>query len=67
MYKQEYPRPQMVRSNWLNLNGKWSFGFDDTDKGLKEKWYKNPSLDSEIEVPFAFQTKLSGILWGYTT
>ena len=21
----EYPRPQMVRTNWLNLNGLWQF------------------------------------------
>ena len=21
----EYPRPQMVRTNWLNLNGVWQF------------------------------------------
>jgi len=25
----EYPRPQLVRDNWINLNGKWRFRFDD--------------------------------------
>src|SRR6185369_11846814 len=25
----EYPRPQMVRKEWRNLNGLWSFGFAD--------------------------------------
>ena len=24
----EYPRPQFVRSEWLNLNGEWEFAFD---------------------------------------
>ncbi len=28
----EYPRPQLVRDNWLNLNGKWRFRFDDDER-----------------------------------
>ena len=24
--KNEYPRPQFRRKNWMNLNGKWEFG-----------------------------------------
>lgn len=24
-----YPRPQLVRDQWLNLNRKWRFRFDD--------------------------------------
>ena len=36
--KNEYPRPQFRRKNWMNLNGKWEFGFDDKDVGKKEKW-----------------------------
>lgn len=27
----EYPRPQFVRREWLNLNGEWEFAFDDRD------------------------------------
>lgn len=60
-YRQEYPRPQFVRDSWLNLNGKWDFEFDDHNVGMKEKWYKNVHLKKEINVPFAFQSKLSGI------
>ena len=45
----EYPRPQFVRDNWINLNGTWQFSFD------------RPVFDREITVPFAFQSKLSGI------
>ena len=34
----EYPRPQFVRSDWLNLNGVWEFAFDDADVGLEQGW-----------------------------
>ncbi len=61
----EYPRPQFIReNNWINLNGEWEFAFDDTNIGLKEKWYKNDSstkFTKKILVPFCFQSKLSGI------
>lgn len=26
--RQEYPRPQFVRKQWLTLNGEWEFSFD---------------------------------------
>ena len=62
MEKNAYPRPQLKRDTWLNLNGKWDFEFDDANCGLDEKWYKNSKAFSQtIQVPFAFQTKLSGI------
>jgi len=61
----EYPRPQFVRpDNWINLNGEWDFAFDDTNKGLIERWYLKESannFDKKIIVPFCFQSKLSGI------
>jgi len=57
----DYPRPQFVRKNWQSLNGKWEFEFDDTNKGIEEKWYRKERLSSRIIVPFGFQTKLSGI------
>src|SRR3954469_22894104 len=62
-FRQEYPRPQLVRKNWLNLNGVWAFSFDDENKGTTEKWFRNqPSkFDEKINIPFAYQTKLSGI------
>jgi beta-galactosidase/beta-glucuronidase len=46
----EYPRPDFVREDWLNLNGVWEFKFDDAD----ELW-------GTINVPFCFESKLSGI------
>ncbi len=47
--RNEYPRPQFVRNEWLNLNGEWEFSFD-TD-----------SFDKKIIVPYVYQAKLSGI------
>lgn len=58
----EYPRPQFVRDSWMNLNGDWEFEFDDERIGSKEKWHLgNKALSKTIQVPFAFQSKLSGI------
>ncbi|MFW9782951.1 MAG: glycoside hydrolase family 2 protein [Candidatus Heimdallarchaeota archaeon] len=61
----EYPRPQFVRdNNWINLNGEWDFSFDDSNLGIKERWYKKEGLnkfEKKINVPFCFQSKLSGI------
>lgn len=62
MKRKEYPRPQLIRDNWKNLNGTWEFTFDDSDVGLDEKWYSDEvAFDQNIEVPFVYQTKLSGI------
>ena len=36
-----YPRPQLERKEWLNLNGEWQFLFDDEKRGEKEKWYEH--------------------------
>ncbi|MFB3161523.1 sugar-binding domain-containing protein [Neobacillus sp. 179-J 1A1 HS] len=62
MMRQEYPRPQLRRKNWLNLNGTWQFAFDDQNEGVKEAWQTNAAaFTKEINVPFAYQTKLSGV------
>ena len=62
MYRQEYPRPQFVREDWLNLNGSWGFAFDDRAVGEAEQWYGNGhELDRTIEVPFVFQSPRSGV------
>jgi beta-galactosidase/beta-glucuronidase len=62
MLRKEYPRPNLVRTEWQNLNGPWQFAFDDNHIGTKNHWFDyGVSLDREIEVPFAYQTELSGI------
>lgn len=50
----EYPRPGMVRRNWLNLNGIWKYAF------TKEK-VKPAEFEGEIVVPFSPETRLSGV------
>lgn len=60
-YTKDYPRPQFVRSQWENLNGTWDFAFDDSDVGESEKWYQNFSYNMKIQVPFTYETVLSGI------
>lgn len=61
-YRMEYPRPQHVREAWVNLNGEWNFTFDDENIGLSEHWELDISkFEKKIQVPFAYQSKLSGI------
>jgi beta-galactosidase/beta-glucuronidase len=66
----EYPRPQFRRSEWVNLNGEWSFAFDDEDVGLARDWHSvsgeglragGSAFGRRITVPFCFQARLSGI------
>ncbi|WP_026559821.1 glycoside hydrolase family 2 [Bacillus sp. J37] len=59
--REEYPRPQFERTEWLTLNGEWNFKFDKENKGEKEKWYKKFETDKKIMVPFTYETKASGI------
>ena len=56
----EYPRPQLVRPRWLNLNGTWQFEIDRGDSGL-ERGLRERQLDSTILVPFAPESTASGI------
>ncbi len=51
----EYPRPQMVREQWVNLNGLWQYAI--TDKDAKQP----SSFDGEILVPFPVESALSGV------
>src|SRR4051812_1707295 len=57
----EYPRPQFARDRWMNLNGEWEFAFDDDNRGIELGWHDGRELPLRIVVPFAYQTKLSGI------
>ena len=51
-----YPRPQLVRENWTNLNGQWDYAVTEIAKtdGRPEKW------DGKILVPFALESPISG-------
>ncbi len=58
----EHPQPQFQREPWLTLNGRWEFEFDDANRGLDENWAASGRPFSRgITVPFAFETRLSGI------
>ena len=60
--RREYPRPQLRRERWANLNGVWRFAFDDDDRGRDAGWQAELApLDREIVVPFCPQSRLSGI------
>jgi beta-galactosidase/beta-glucuronidase len=55
----EYPRPQLVREQWMNLNGKWRFRYDDDMRCRMQDGISGWTHD--INVPFAPETALSGI------
>ena len=57
----EYPRPQLVRKDWLNLNGTWDFAKDFSESGIDRKIYERPIEGEKILVPFCPESKLSGI------
>lgn len=58
----EYPRPQMEREKWLNLNGKWKFEIDYGLSGEEKGYFlKDKKFSREILVPFCPESKLSGI------
>ncbi len=57
----EYPRPQLVRESWINLNGEWEFEIDNAQVGLAKKFQERNSLNSKITVPFCPESVLSGI------
>jgi beta-galactosidase/beta-glucuronidase len=58
----EYPRPQLWRPEWMNLNGFWDFAFDDLDVGLHDEWYTGRSgFGRRIRVPFKFEADQSSI------
>ncbi|AZN43473.1 glycoside hydrolase family 2 protein [Paenibacillus albus] len=61
IYRADYPRPQFVRQDWLNLNGTWDFRFDDANEGEAKRWFEAFPGELRIEVPFSYETKASGI------
>ncbi|WP_304774837.1 sugar-binding domain-containing protein [uncultured Faecalibaculum sp.] len=56
----QHPRPQMIRTNWTDLNGLWDFCFDDDNSGLTQNGYlREDFFDRQICVPYAYQTRKS--------
>ncbi len=52
----EYPRPQMVRKDWLNLNGLWDYAIRSTGPAPPS------AFDGQILVPFPLESALSGVM-----
>lgn len=53
----EYPRPQLVRSKWTNLNGLWEYTVRPRAETELPKTY-----DGQILVPFPIESALSGVM-----
>lgn len=51
----EYPRPQMVRGNWKNLNGLWNYAITPKAEAAPNTYA------GKILVPFAVESALSGV------
>ena len=50
----EYPRPQMVRADWMNLNGLWNYAITDASA-------ETFTAEGKILVPYAVESSLSGV------
>ena len=51
----EYPRPQLVRGEWQNLNGLWNYAITEINAA------QPTTFNGEILVPFALESALSGV------
>lgn len=54
----EYPRPQMTRTDWLNLNGQWEY----KSGAVTDTVPINQTLPGTILVPFPIESTLSGVV-----
>ncbi|WP_373496642.1 glycoside hydrolase family 2 protein, partial [Aquiflexum sp.] len=51
----EYPRPQMEREGWVNLNGQWDYAILTKGNNIPE------NFQGKITVPFPVESQLSGV------
>lgn len=59
--RNEYPRPQLERPDWQNLNGEWSYTFDFGKSGKDRGLQNSKGFEEKITVPFCPESKLSGV------
>lgn len=58
----EYPRPQMVRKNWVNLNGLWDYAITKVPGQAGSLPHAPEKYDGKILVPFPIESSLSGVM-----
>ena len=59
--RSEYPRPNLVRRDWICLNGEWDFTIDNSISGEYRDYKGAYEFDKKIIVPFCPESVLSGI------
>ncbi len=57
----DYPRPQMERKNWTNLNGLWKYAVVKQDEFTRDAPMWPTAWDGDILVPFVIESSLSGV------
>jgi len=57
----EYPRPQLVRDHWMNLNGLWDYAIRPRE-AQGQQAQQPESFDGQILVPFPVESALSGVM-----
>ncbi|UJF35548.1 PA14 domain-containing protein [Paenibacillus hexagrammi] len=60
-FENDYPRMQMKRSDWLNLNGLWQFQGGSASDAVPV----GTNLNREIMVPYPMESALSGVMMHY--
>ena len=59
--RNQHPRPDRLRKDWLCLNGEWDFEIDNEKLGTEKEYFKRDCLDGKIIVPFCPESELSGV------
>ena len=55
----DYPRPQLVRTDWLSLNGLWDYAI------TPDSFNRLPPFSTKILVPFPGESALSGVMTNF--
>lgn len=61
MNRLDYPNPQKIRTNWLDLNGEWDFFLDKKNESALKEPLPLSTFDQQIVVPYSYTFKKSGL------
>lgn len=60
--RDSHPRPRLVRTAWVSLDGEWEFTTDHDDVGLRAGWWRGGTpFEDRITVPFPPESSASGV------